>query len=66
MLVAVNEISPNPEGSQAVIDTVDRIFQAVPHRDHRTKAHRTKAHRRKASQTEKHRSETQTKGGSPS
>ncbi|BBJ45339.1 hypothetical protein SSPO_080570 [Streptomyces antimycoticus] len=66
VLVAVNEISPNPEGSQAVIDTVVRIFQAVPHRDHRTRAHRTKAHRRKASRTEKHRSETRTKGGSPS
>ncbi|SED29811.1 hypothetical protein [Streptomyces melanosporofaciens] len=66
VLVAVNEISPNPEGSQAVVDNVDRIFQAVPRRDHRTKAHQSIVHQTGTHQTEKHQSETRTKGGSPS
>ncbi|MGW8374971.1 serine hydrolase domain-containing protein [Streptomyces sp. ODS28] len=32
VIVAVNEVSENPDGSQAVVDTVERIFRSVPRR----------------------------------
>ncbi|MFF8281658.1 serine hydrolase domain-containing protein [Streptomyces albus] len=31
VLVAVNEVSPRQDGSQAVVDTVERIFRRLPH-----------------------------------